>query len=96
MRFLVRSQENSGELNEIAGNAKECPFAIESWQRISIEETILQENDEQPTALDLPTTVNPWLAMAGIFDPNDPLIREWKAAMAEYRLEVELDLDRLC
>lgn len=37
---------------------------------------------------------NAWLAMAGIFDPNDPLVQEWKKEMAEYRREVESDPNR--
>lgn len=38
--------------------------------------------------------VNPWLAVAGIHDPNDPLIQRWQASMAEYRDEVENDPGR--
>ena len=37
---------------------------------------------------------NPWLAMAGMHDPNDPLVQEWKQEMAAYRQEVEDDPDR--
>lgn len=36
---------------------------------------------------------NPWLAMAGMHDPNDPLIQEWKREMARYRQEIENDPD---
>ena len=36
---------------------------------------------------------NPWLAMAGMHDPNDPEVIAWKKAMAEYREEVENDPD---
>ncbi len=38
---------------------------------------------------------NPWLAMAGMYDANDPLVQEWKQEMAAYRQEVEDDPDRL-
>jgi predicted RNase H-like HicB family nuclease len=37
---------------------------------------------------------NPWLALAGMFDPGDPLVQEWKQEMAEYRQEVERDPNR--
>jgi predicted RNase H-like HicB family nuclease len=40
------------------------------------------------------TPENPWLAMAGIFDPDDPLVQEWKNEMLEYRREVESDPNR--
>jgi hypothetical protein len=36
---------------------------------------------------------NPWLAMAGMYDPNDPEVVAWKRAMAEYREQVEADPD---
>jgi predicted RNase H-like HicB family nuclease len=37
---------------------------------------------------------NPWLAMAGTVDPNDPLTKEWKEAMAAYRQQVDDDPSR--
>jgi hypothetical protein len=37
---------------------------------------------------------NPWLAMAGMHDPNDPLVQEWKQEMAAYRQQVEDDPNR--
>jgi hypothetical protein len=37
---------------------------------------------------------HPWLALAGMHDPNDPLVQEWKQEMAAYRQEIEDDPDR--
>ena len=37
---------------------------------------------------------NPWLAMAGMHDPNDPLIQQWKQEMTAYRQGIEDDPDR--
>lgn len=37
---------------------------------------------------------NPWVALAGTHDPNDPLVQEWKQEMAAYRQEIENDPDR--
>jgi hypothetical protein len=34
---------------------------------------------------------NPWLQMAGIFDPNDPLVKEWIEIMAENRRKANED-----
>jgi hypothetical protein len=28
---------------------------------------------------------HPWMEFAGMYDPNDPVIQDWKKAMAEYR-----------
>jgi hypothetical protein len=44
-------------------------------------------------AIDLGTSKNPWLAMAGIYDSADPLVQEWKQAMAEYRQKIDNDPD---
>ena len=37
---------------------------------------------------------NPWLTLAGMHDPNDPLVQEWKQEVAAYRQEIEDDPDR--
>jgi hypothetical protein len=51
------------------------------------------KNGKQLEWLDL-TPANPWLALAGTHDPNDPLVKEWKQEMAAYRQEVEDNPDR--
>jgi hypothetical protein len=37
---------------------------------------------------------NPWLALAGMHDPNDPFVQAWKQEMATYRQEMEDDPNR--
>ena len=51
-------------------------------------------NGTQLRSMDI-VSENPWLALAGMHDPNDPLIQEWKQEMAAYRQEIEDDPDRL-
>lgn len=34
---------------------------------------------------------NPWLAMAGMYDPNDPLVQDWLREVERYREEVDQD-----
>jgi hypothetical protein len=51
-------------------------------------------NGTQFTTIDVPAGDNPWLAIAGIYDPNDPLIQEWEKEMAAYRDEVDADPNR--
>ena len=53
------------------------------------------QNGTEMIPVDVAPDENPWLTMAGIFDPADPLIKKWKKAMAEYRREVEDDPDYL-
>lgn len=50
------------------------------------------KNGKQLLSVDI-GGANPWLAMAGVHDPKDPLIQEWKEDMAAYRQEVEDDPD---
>jgi len=52
------------------------------------------ENGKQIRSIDIDSE-NPWLAMARMHDPHDPLIKEWKQEMEAYRQEVENDPDRL-
>jgi hypothetical protein len=51
------------------------------------------ESGKQFRLLDIGSE-NPWLAMAGMHDPRDPMIKEWKKEMEAYRQEVENDPDR--
>jgi predicted RNase H-like HicB family nuclease len=54
---------------------------------------VVLRKDKELVALEVPAPDNPWLAMAGMYDPNDPLVRDWKEAMAAYRCDVESDPD---
>jgi predicted RNase H-like HicB family nuclease len=51
------------------------------------------KNGKQLKMVDL-SSHNPWLALAGTHNPNDPLVQEWKQEMAAYRQEIEDDPDR--
>jgi predicted RNase H-like HicB family nuclease len=48
------------------------------------------KDGKQLSSVDI-ASENPWLAMAGMHDPTDPLVQEWKQEMAAYRQEVEDD-----
>ena len=41
--------------------------------------------------LEVPVEDNPWLQMAGIYDPSDPDVQEWKEEMRRHREEIERD-----
>jgi hypothetical protein len=41
-------------------------------------------------SLEVGSETNPWVKFAGMFQ-GDPLLDDWKRAMAEYRKEVEAD-----
>jgi predicted RNase H-like HicB family nuclease len=42
--------------------------------------------------LEVPDGDNPWLKMAGMFK-DDPMLEEWKQAMADYRRQVDQEPD---
>jgi hypothetical protein len=44
-------------------------------------------------ALEVGAQTNPWLRGAGIFDPDDPLVKEWIEIMEENRRKDEEDPD---
>src|SRR5437016_3802551 len=77
------------------------PIAVEAATReeaiakLREQLTRLLQNGVQLTALEVPPEDNPWLAMAGMFDPSDPVVQDWEKAMAEYRRDVEADPDYL-
>src|SRR5438128_2046001 len=41
--------------------------------------------------LEVPVEDNPWLQMAGIYDPSNPDVQEWKEEMRRYREEIDRD-----
>jgi hypothetical protein len=49
----------------------------------------------QLLSLEIKPPDNPWMPMAGIYDKDDPLIKEWKQAMAENRRLADEDPDYL-
>jgi predicted RNase H-like HicB family nuclease len=54
----------------------------------------LLETGKELRSMDL-APENPWLALAGTHDPDDPIIKQWEQEVAAYRQEVEDDPDRL-
>jgi hypothetical protein len=49
------------------------------------------QNGTQLVPLELTDKENPWLAMAGMYDPNDPVVQEWIEIMAENRRKMDED-----
>jgi hypothetical protein len=43
--------------------------------------------------LDIPTNHNPWLRMAGCWDPDDPMVQQWKEILKENRRKADEDPD---
>ena len=47
----------------------------------------------QVTVLSVPEASNPWIEFAGMFNPDDPLVKEWIEIMAENRRKADEDPD---
>ena len=47
------------------------------------------KNGAELVPLEMPGEQNPWLAMAGLLDHDDPMIDDWKQSMKEYRDRME-------
>jgi hypothetical protein len=52
-------------------------------------------NGAELVSVDLapPAEEHPWVKFAGMYDPNDPLIKSWKRSMAEYRRKKDAEPD---
>ncbi len=47
-------------------------------------------------AVEVPGTAeHAWLKLAGIYDPEDPMVKQWMQNMADYRREIDEDPDAL-
>jgi predicted RNase H-like HicB family nuclease len=51
------------------------------------------KNGKQLRSVDMAAD-NPWLALAGMHDPGNPLIQEWKQEIAVFRQEIDDHPDR--
>jgi len=43
--------------------------------------------------MEIPDSENPWLAMAGMWDKDDPLVQEWKEVMKKNREKEDGELE---
>jgi hypothetical protein len=57
--------------------------------RLLLEEQLRQ--GKEIASIQVPNGQPPWLAAAGIFRADDPVVQEWVKAMQDYRDEAERD-----
>lgn len=57
--------------------------------------TMMNDPSHYPWAIQVSQDPNPWRAVTGIYDPNNPMIQEWLAAVEEYRRSRDNDPDGL-
>jgi hypothetical protein len=73
----------------------EGPTAEQAVQNLRAAMHAQLHGGKRLTVVDMPASGNPWLAIAGMYDPNDPLVKAWEQEMAAYRDEVDADPDRV-
>jgi predicted RNase H-like HicB family nuclease len=49
-------------------------------------------NGQKVATIDVPDAEHPWKQLIGSWDPNDPLIQEWKKGIEEYRRQRDREL----
>lgn len=47
------------------------------------------KNGAELVPLEVAPEPHPWMEFAGMFDPNDPLVKDWEKDMAEYRRKID-------
>ena len=72
----------------------EAPTREDALARLKEQLQARLRNGTELVSLELTQPENPWMEFAGMFK-DDPLMEEWKQAMAEYRRKVDEDLDAL-
>lgn len=92
--ILLEPVENNGY------RAKSGPPFDVTAEGATCEEAVAKVREEMKSKLkdgsklvgiDMGAKTNPWLQMAGIFDANDPLVKEWIEIMAENRRKANED-----
>jgi hypothetical protein len=46
-------------------------------------------NGAEIVPLEVASEPHPWMEFAGMLDPNDPLVKDWEKAMADYRRKID-------
>jgi hypothetical protein len=69
----------------------EAPTRDEALAKLKYEVQARLSNGVELVSLEVTPEENPWLAMAGMYDPNDPVVQDWLEEIRRYREEVEQD-----
>ena len=68
----------------------EGPTAEQAVQNLRVAMDAQLQGGKRLTVVDMPAAVNPWLAIAGMYDPKDALVKEWEQEVAAYRDEARV------
>ena len=77
----------TGEPLPLSAEGSTADEAVQNL-RAALDRTLT--NGRQLVSVDV-AAPNPWLAMAGMHDPSDPLVQAWKSEMGAYRKEIDND-----
>jgi|ERR1043166_4344806 hypothetical protein len=63
----------------------EAPTREEALAELKKQVQARLKNGAELVPVELEGTAHPWMEFAGMFDPKDPLVKEWKKQMARNR-----------
>jgi hypothetical protein len=71
----------------------EAPTREEALAKVKERLQARLKNGAELVPIQLNTEPNPWTEFAGMFDPNDPLVKAWKRQMARNRRKKDAEPD---
>lgn len=77
---------------QLLGVVAEAPTREEALAQLKEQLQNRFRNGAEIVTLELAPATHPWMEFAGMFK-DDPLLEEWKQAMAEYRRQIDEEPD---
>jgi predicted RNase H-like HicB family nuclease len=77
-----------GEPLPITAEGKTRDEAIANLRRL-VEQRVAAGAEVAALRLRGDCAANPWVEFAGMYDPDDPVVRDWEKAMAEHRRKID-------
>src|SRR3954452_6184511 len=67
----------------------EAPTRDEALARLKKRLRARLKNGAELVPLEMGPEGHPWMELAGMYDPNDPVVQGWEKAMADYRRKID-------
>jgi hypothetical protein len=67
----------------------EAPTRAEALARLKSKVSARLKKGAELVPLDVSAGSHPWMQFAGMYDADDPVVKEWEKAMAEYRKRID-------
>lgn len=91
---LIKRIANNGYRAELLGACAEGATQEAALEKLKKQIQARLGNGAGVLPLEVAVEPHPWMKFAGMFDPDDPLVRDWEKAMAAYRRKIDKYPDR--